>query len=124
MTVFTDDPANSGPQDALAPDELHKANISGGPHDVPLPDLRADPVLARQLRTLGIPLRLARVAAVRELCSMRGSVRLMPWVEPRWYFWSTTHSRMVDAGWTVHSRLTRSGTTDTSAGTANTPRRH
>ncbi|GHC75042.1 hypothetical protein GCM10007079_09820 [Nocardiopsis terrae] len=29
----------------LAPDELHKANVSGGTHDVLLPDASADPVL-------------------------------------------------------------------------------
>lgn len=29
----------------LAPDELHKADISGGTHDVLLPDASADPVL-------------------------------------------------------------------------------
>lgn len=29
----------------LAPDELHKANISGGTHEIPLPDTSADPIL-------------------------------------------------------------------------------
>lgn len=41
-----EDPASDGWDFPFAPDELHKANISGGTHDLRLPDASADPVLA------------------------------------------------------------------------------
>ncbi|MEU0991508.1 hypothetical protein [Streptomyces sp. NPDC005953] len=42
---FQEEPDEDGFLFVVAPDELHKANVSGGSHDVALPDRCADPVL-------------------------------------------------------------------------------